>query len=261
MIRSVFTASKDSVLLSIDYGNQEVQVGARIFGDTKLIEMLERGLNMHDENTKIFFGIGPNDPKWGKLRKVSKIIMFGRLLYGGTDRGIYTQVMTAVPDCGLTFKRFCEAVRNYMDAHPEFALWCVKVQELAERRAISINAFGRVRTLLASANSASRQALNNPIQGSSADVTRDAIIDIRRALKAGNYKSKLILAVHDELLMDVRLNELKEVYAIMTKAMGKELTVNGYKFRIPLDAELGKFWGEMQAFDEDTFEMKGGSKH
>ena len=261
MIRSIFKASDNSILLGIDYSNLEVQVGARVFDDHILIDMLERGLNMHDENTKIFFGIGPNDPDWGKLRKVSKIIMFGRLLYGGTDRGIYSQVMAAVPDCGLTFKKFCSAVQNYMDAHPDFAIWCDRVQEIAERKSISVNAFGRVRTLLASANSASRQALNSPIQGSAADVARNAIIDIRRGIKAKGLRSDIILAVHDEIIMDVRKDELPEVYEIMAGAMNKEINVNGYSFRIPIDAEIGTYWGEMGSFDVETFEIKGASKH
>lgn len=223
--------------------------------------MLEKGLNMHDENTKIFFGIDKRHSSWDKLRKVSKIIMFGRLLYGGSDRGIYTQVMTAVPDCGLTFTKFKEAVRNYFDAHPEFALWCREVQELARRESISVNAFGRVRTLLGSSDATSRQALNSPIQGSAADVVRDDIIDIRREFRKKELKAKIILAVHDEIIFEVPKNELSVVWPIVKSVMNRVRHVNGHDFRIPIDAEIGTFWGDMGSFDEKTFKRTGGSKH
>lgn len=261
IIRSCFRAPKGWKLLGVDFSNLEVQVGARFMGDDVLIQQLEAGLNIHDENTKTFFGISEDDERWTPFRSASKIIQFGRLFYGGRDQGIFSQVITAVPDSGLTLKMFKEAVQRYMEAHPKFAQWCAEVQELAQTKRISPNAFGRVRTLFGSDNANSRRALNSPIQGSASDVVRDDMIDIDSEFEEKNLRSRIVLNVHDEILFMIPDEELPVAWPIIRDIMSRERHVNGYTFRIPIDAELGTHWGEMGKFDEETFELIGDSKH
>lgn len=261
LIRSCFRAPDGWKLLGVDFSNLEVQVGARFMGDEVLIDQLERGLNLHDENTKTFFQVTEADPNWRSLRAASKIIQFGRLFYGGGDNGIFSQVVTAVPDSGLTLKRFKDAVDRYMEAHPQFAEWCEEVQTLAEVKRISVNAFGRVRTLFGAQDANQRRALNSPIQGSASDVVRDDMIDIDRMFEGKGLRSRIVLNVHDEILFMIPDEELPIAWPIIKETMGRERVVKGRKFRIPIDAELGVYWGQMGKFDEETFEILGPSKH
>lgn len=262
-IRSCFKASEDCWLVSSDWSNLEVQIGARVFGDTVLIKLLEAGINMHDDNTRVFFGIEKDNPRWSALRKVSKIIMFGRLLYGGSDNGIYSQVMTAVPDCGLTLPNFKIAVQNYFKVHPEFAEWCLEVQKLAVNDKLSINAFDRVRSLLGPVASIKRQALNSPIQGSAADFMRDTMILISEEFRKANLNgsTKMLLQIHDELVFDVPKKNFEQVVKIIEDVMTRPITINGYTFSIPIDVEAGKYWGDLKGVDLKTYQIMKGSKH
>ena len=178
IIRSCFRADPGSVLLSVDFTGLEVEIGARVMGDRLLMGQLEKGLNMHDENTKIFFDATKKSKHWKDLRGASKIILFGRLLYGGSDPGIFSQVITAVPNSGITLKSFKEAIANYAETHVDYQPWVEKVQAMAKERRLSVNAYGRVRTLLGDSRSIERIALNNPIQGSAADLMISDMIEI-----------------------------------------------------------------------------------
>ena len=260
-IRSVFRAPEGSQLMSVDYGNLEVNIGARIFSDEELIELLEAGKNMHDENTRTFFKIDKDDPRWSSYRKVAKMIMFGRILYGGSDNGIYSNVVTAVPDSGLTLRAFKEAVNNYMEAHSSYKVWVEEVQTLAKEEKISINGYGRVRTLLGPVNSILRQALNSPIQGSAADFMIETMVLLDRAFEEANLKTAILLQIHDELVFEIPNDELEQAAKIIKEVMNREIELNNYKFRVPIDAEIGTFWGQMDSIDLETLEIKKGSKH
>lgn len=260
-VRSCFRADEGHTLISVDFSNLEVQIGARFMGDDTLIAQLEAGLNLHDENTKTFFGVATDHPQWSSLRKAAKIIQFGRLFYGGSDPGIFSQVVTAVPDSGLTLKVFKDAVKNYMASHPTFATWVEEVQDLAQERRISPNAFGRVRVLLGDASSIDRVALNNPIQGSAADaVAQDMVLLDELFVKAG-LKTTIVLQIHDELVFHVPNSELKEAGKIIKKVMNRTRKVNGYSFKIPIDAEIGTHWGAMDSYNLTTGKITKGSKH
>lgn len=261
MIRSCFRGSVGCKLLSVDFSNLEVQIGARVAGDDALIAMLEKGINMHDENTRIFFGIEPDNPMWNTLRKVSKIIAFGRIWYGGSDNGIYSQVMTAVPDCGLTLPAFKTAVQNYFTAHPEYVAWSKRVQDYAVEHKLSVNAFGRVRTLLGPVASIKRQALNSPVQGSAADTVKEDMILIVEAFKVAELKSKLILQIHDELVFEIADGELEVAGGIVNAVMTRVRKIGDYRVSVPIDAEIGTYWGALDAIDLNTFVITKGSKH
>ncbi len=229
--------------------------------DRVLIEQLERGLNIHDENTKTFFGLGKDDPMFQTFRKVSKIIQFGRLFYGGSDNGIYAQVINKVPECPLTLKEFKEAVGKYFVDHPDFQVFTDTVQELAETERLSINAFGRVRSLYGELAKTLRQALNSPIQGSAADFVTPIMIAIDKEFERLGLKSKLLLQVHDEIIFEIPEEELPIAFPIIKKLMCHEIEINGYRFSVPVDFELGTHWGRQGAFDEKTFKVIGASKH
>lgn len=250
------------------YENLEVWIGAYLMNDRALQQILEAGVNFHDFNNEVFFGVTKDDPSWGVLRKVAKIIVFGRILYGGTDNGIYNNVITANPDCGLTLKRFKEAVQNYMKAHPDYVEWCEEVQRIALRKRISVNGFGRIRQLLGDDMSIMRQALNSPVQGTAADVAREAMADCQEYINEQAKQDprwrevKLLLQIHDELVFECPENMRQEVCKAMCEIMTKPITINGYTFRLKVDPEVGKYWGNQEGYDyENDVIRTEGSKH
>jgi DNA polymerase I-like protein with 3'-5' exonuclease and polymerase domains/DNA-directed RNA polymerase subunit RPC12/RpoP len=261
-VRSTFRARPGHTLLSVDFGNLEVHIGARFMGDEVLITMLEEGLNLHDENTRIFFGLKKGDEGFEAHRGVAKMIQFAAIFYGGGDRSIFSKAKTAEPDCSMTFKHFTTALQNYRIEHPAYPIFVEKVQKLASDERISINAFGRVRTLLSEENAIGRQALNTPIQGSAADAVGEDMILLDEAFDKLNLKSTMLLQVHDEILFEIPDDELSVACPIIKDVMNREREINGYKFRIPIDAEAGTHWGLQKPFDLETQTyLEGGSKH
>lgn len=267
-IRGCFQAGKGNTLISIDYENLEVWIGAYLMNDRALQKILEDGINFHDFNNGVFFGVTKDDPEWGTLRKAAKVIVFGRILYGGTDNGIYNNVMTAFPNCGLTLKKFKKAVQNYMDAHPDYVKWCKEVQEIALHKRLSVNGFGRVRQLLGDDLSIMRQALNSPVQGTAADVAREAMADCQEYIDEMSSKDhrwsdvKLLLQIHDELVFECPISMRQEVCTAMVKLMTKPITINGYTFNLKVDPEVGKYWGNQESYDYINDKInKDGSKH
>lgn len=184
-------------------------------------------------------------------------------MYGGTDSGIYTQIMSADPDCGLTLKGFKQAIANYMKEHPDYVKWCKVVQELAYTKRLSVNAFGRVRILMGEENKIMRQALNSPVQGSAADVARACMpLFIQYIKDKGWYgKVKLVLQVHDEYLIEYPVALRHEVGLMCQEIMCAPLTIKGRTFKLKIDAEVGKYWGGMNGYDIDKDKVEKGSKH
>jgi DNA polymerase-1 len=133
--------------------------------------------------------------------------------------------------------------------------------KLAHTERISINAYGRKRYLYGDSSKIERQALNTPIQGSSADTINQDIVLIYQELLKQGIKTKMALAVHDELIFECLDSELKQVYEIAKKIMKRERIINGHTFTIPIDSEIGKYWGSLSKFNEETMETIDGSKH
>lgn len=260
-VRDCFKADAGCELMSVDFKNLEVVIGAYFMQDRALIDIVEAGVNFHDFNTKVFFGIEKDHPKWKSYRRVAKIIVFAKIMYGGSDGGIYAQVMTEQPNCGLTLKGFKQAIANYMGVHPDYIKWCEEVQELARTKRISINAYGRVRTLLGRKDAVSRQALNSPIQGSAADAVREDYVMLNKAFLEGGHKARIILQVHDEFIFHYPIEEREIVANLAKEIMGRKREINGREFTIGLDAEVGTYWGSLNGLDLDTMEVSDGSKH
>lgn len=229
--------------------------------DQILIDQLNEGLNLHDENTKTFFEVDTSAKNWTPLRKAAKTIQFGRLFYGGSDNGIFSKVITEVPESGLTLKVFKKAVARYMDSHPAFPIWVEEVQAVARDRRISPNAFGRVRVLLGDANSIERVALNNPIQGSAADVVAMDMVELDKRFVEAGLETKIVLQVHDELIFHVPNSELRVAGKIIHEVMSRERTVGQHTFTIPIDPEIGTHWGSMDSINLLTGKIKKGGKH
>jgi len=252
-IRDGFIAEDDHLLMAVDYENLEVFVLAYVTGDEALIEMVEKGMNIHDENTKTLFGLNPDDPKWDLARRAAKVFMFGGISYGGSDNEIYEKIILAAPELGLTLKQYKDAKERFMSAHPGYAKWAEEVKARARKTRKSVTPLGRVRVLTGMDKDIEKQALNTPIQGGAGGIINRAAIRIHDRLE-GIMRSGLILQVHDELIAEVHKDERLDVYDIMTEEMTKPVEINGKEREFRVDVEVGPSWGSLKEITREGLE-------
>lgn len=249
-IRSFFVAEDGFVILSADYSNLEVKVLAYETGDPPLIDIVDGGLNMHDVNTQVLFGLTPEDEMWKPGRAAAKIFMFGSLAYGGGDREIYEKVILDVPQLRLTFSEFVAAKERYMEAHPVYVEWREAItKEVTASRQVR-NAFGRVRTFYGNARDIVKEALNFPIQSAAASIINRATVRIWRRLRAGNFRSRLQAQIHDELRFEVANDELADVAKLVKEEMERPLNFRGRTRSFQTSMEVGPNWADLTAYSE-----------
>lgn len=238
-IRKAFKASKGSYLLSSDYSQIELRVLAALANEKKMIEAFETGEDIHTRTAKEVFGL--SDEEVGPTeRRHAKAVNFG-VVYGISDYGLANQTSLSFKDA----KRFIDDyfktypnIKAYLDSQVEFCIKHGYVKTMLNRRRY-INEINDSKWQLKEFGK--RAAMNSTIQGSAADLIKIAMINISKKLKEDNYKSKLILQVHDELIFDVKEDELDK----LTKMIHDEM-INAYKLNVKLDVSIsyGKDWFE-----------------
>jgi len=239
-IREAFVAEPGHRLLSADYSQIELRVLAHLSGDPTLIDTFRRGEDVHDRTSREIFGplspVAPDDQ-----RRISKMVNYA-LLYGKT-------AFSLAKDIGVSRKEAESFIEAYFARYP-------KVRSFIDETIAKAREAGQVRTLLGrlrrlpdlrSKNfpvrmEAERQATNTPVQGSAADLIKKAMIDLHRELAERKMRSRLILQIHDELLLEVPEAEAELARALVTNVMEGAL-----KLDVPLvaDARLGKSWAEV----------------
>jgi DNA polymerase I len=246
------------VIIKADYSNIEYRVMAIVTGETWLENEFNKGVNFHDINTKLLFGIEKDDPDWDNKRRLAKTFIFG-LSYGGSVGGIYKQIITGSPDCGLTLSAFSKIVKEYFEKLPKYAKWREDIQRQACTTRIVSTAFGRKRILLGTEDEISRQALNTPIQGSAGEIAEQAIINLTEAVeRKPEWDAKLICTVHDSILVEAKQEFTDEVALAMKSIMEQEVIINGRKCRFPVDIEVGSSWGETEKWKVKEIAKGGG---
>ncbi len=244
--RKCFTVPKGYIWLKADYKNIEVYILALESGDEILLNDLLSGKDIHDENTKILFEIKKSDPLWKIARRAAKIFMFGGLSYGGTKREIFLKVANEAPELPLTFSQFSQAIDRWMDAHPAYSEWKERtISEALQERQIS-NFRGRVRQLMGSEKDIPKQALNTPVQGGAAEIMNESMVILRKKFHENNFKSSLLLQVHDELDFEIYKPELIKTKTIIKSTMEREIDYRGKLFSFPVDIEIGENWGSLK---------------
>ena len=238
-LRKLFIASKGNVLVDADYSQIELRLLAHFSGCKELIEAYCEGKDIHTITASQVFGV-PIEEVDAATRRNAKAVNFG-IIYGisafglGKDLGISTKKAQEYID-----KYFLEysSVKEYMNANVETAKERGFVTTLLGRR--------RVMNELKSSNYmvrmfGERAAMNMPLQGSSADIIKIAMINVAKKLKEGNFKAKLALQIHDELIIDCPENEADEVSNLLQKEME-----NAVNLAVPLTVEvgIGKSWYE-----------------
>lgn len=238
-VKSAFVASEGCVLVSADYSQIELRMLAHLSGDEKLIEAYNNSEDIHALTASRILGI-PQSEVTSAQRRDAKAVNFG-IIYGMSDYGLSENISVPVYKAKEFIEKYFATypkVREYMDANVAFA----------REHGYSVTMLGRRRNLkdITSSNyltrsAAERMAMNTPLQGSAADVVKLAMLAVEKRL--AGMKSKMILQIHDELIVDAAEDEADEIVRIL-----KEEMENAVKLRVPLIAEANtaKNWGDLK---------------
>ncbi len=239
LIRKAFTASNDNaVLLSSDYSQIELRVLAHISGDEHLIDAFKHGADIHTSTAMRVFGIEKPEDVTSNDRRNAKAVNFG-IVYGISDFGLSNNL-------GIPRKLAKEYIETYFERYPGIKNYMETVVREAKDKGYVETLFKRRRELpdinsrnFNVRNFAERTAINSPIQGSAADILKIAMINLDKALIEGDFKTKMLLQVHDEIVLEVPENEIENIQTLV-----KEVMETAIEMTVPLLAEesYGKTW-------------------
>ncbi|MBF0294973.1 MAG: DNA polymerase I [Magnetococcales bacterium] len=238
-IRQAFVAPPGHVLLSADYSQIELRLLAHLGEVPRLRAAFAEGLDIHAATAIELFKMDPAAPD-PELRRMAKTINFG-LVYGMSPYGLAKRLGIAVGEAfsymDLYFRRY-QGVREHMDATIRFAREHGYVETIGGRRCFVADIDHVNRNLR---ELAERTAINAPLQGSAADLIKMAMIRLHRELHRRGMASRMILQVHDELLLEVPEGELEAVQPVVREAMEGAMSLS-----VPLqvDMGIGRNWGE-----------------
>lgn len=239
-IREIFVPGEGyDYLLSCDYSQVELRVLAHIAQDELLLESFLHGQDVHARTAAEVFGV-PLDEVTGTMRTRAKAVNFG-IVYGISDFGLAKQLDINRGEAGRYIKNYLgryTGVKKYMDDMVASAKKQGYVQTLFGRRRYLPDINSRNFNLRGFAE---RTAINTPIQGTAADIIKIAMINVQKMLEQGGYKSRILLQVHDELLLEVTEAEREEVGALVKQTMESAV-----KLSVPLiaDVNYGVNWAD-----------------
>jgi len=240
LIRKAFVARDENyALLSADYSQIELRIIAALSGEENMIKAFQNNEDIHRSTAAKVFNV-PIEEVTAAQRSNAKTVNFG-IIYGVSAFGLSNQT-------SLSRKESAELIDAYYATYPKLKSYMSEQVDFARENGYVQTVLGRRRYLkdINSANAvvrsgAERNAVNAPIQGSAADIIKIAMINIYKKLTSENWKSKMLLQVHDELVFDVHLSELEKI-----KPMIKHEMENAIKLDVPLVVEIGvgKNWLE-----------------
>ena len=240
-IRSAFTATPGTILISADYSQIELVVLAHLSQDKNMCNAFISGTDVHKATAALIFGV-PQEEVTPQMRRTAKTINFG-VIYG-------MSAFRLANDLGISRTQAAEFIENYFKTYSSVNDFINSTIQKTEETGFVQTIFGRKRHI-ANINSknkleksgAERMAVNTPVQGSAADIVKKAMLDVSKALEEENTQAKLILQVHDELLVECPDNPqtIEKTISII-----KEKMENAVKLNVPLKVsiEYGKNWGE-----------------
>ncbi|WP_314837483.1 DNA polymerase I [uncultured Streptococcus sp.] len=241
LIRKAFVPEEEnSVLLSSDYSQIELRVLAHISGDEHLIDAFKHGADIHTSTAMRVFNIEKSEDVTPNDRRNAKAVNFG-VVYGISDFGLSNNL-------GISRKEAKAYIETYFERYPGIKDYMERVVREARDKGYVETLFKRRREIpdINSRNFnvrgfAERTAINSPIQGSAADILKIAMIHLDQALEAGAYKTKMLLQVHDEIVLQVPKEELAKI-----KQLVKETMESAIELAVPLEADenAGKTWYE-----------------
>lgn len=231
-LRKLFTASDGNVLIDADYSQIELRLLAHFSGCKELIEAYCGGKDIHSITASQVFDV-PLANVTSQMRRDAKAVNFG-IIYGISAFGLANDLNISSKQAKEYIDRYFETysdVKSYMNGNVQKATEYGYVETLLGRRRVinelrasnfNVRSFGE------------RAAMNMPLQGSSADIIKVAMINVAKRLNEGDFKAKLVLQVHDELIIDCPKNEVEIVSRLLQYEME-----NAVKLRVPLTVEVG----------------------
>jgi DNA polymerase-1 len=231
-IRTAFIAPADHSIVSADYSQIELRIMAHLSGDERLLEAFAQGEDVHRATAGEIFGVTPLEVGPDQ-RRVAKSINFG-LIYGMSSFGLARQL-------GLERGAAQTYIDRYFTRYPGVARYMEEARESARQHGYVETAFGRRLWFpeIRSSNGnrrqgAERAAINAPMQGTAADLIKLAMIAVQNWLEKSGLKSRLVLQVHDELVLEVPDDELNEIRLHLPRLMGQVT-----ELKVPLVVEVG----------------------
>jgi DNA polymerase-1 len=242
-IRQAIVAGDGYVLLAADYSQIDLRVLAHLSRDERLLQAFLHDEDIHTATAAQVFSVGPAEVTTA-MRRVAKTVNFG-VIYGMSDYGLEQAT-------DLTREEASRFIETYFQRYPGVKSYLEQTRELARRQGYVETVLGRRRYIpeITSPNrqvreGAERMAINMPVQGTSADIIKLAMIHVDSALRAGGNRSRLILQVHDELVFEAIPEEIDGLASLL-----KEKMAGALQLAVPLKIDLkqGHNWGELKKY-------------
>lgn len=241
-IRKAFIAEKGTKLISADYSQIELRIVARLADDTSMLDAFKQNIDIHSKTASELFSVGL-DKVTSNQRRVAKTVNFG-VLYGMSPYGL-SQALS------ISQNEAADYINKYFEVHTGIKKYCNSMIQFARYRGYVETLFGFKRNLpninssqYIIRDSEERMAINTPVQGTAAEVLKLAMIELDKKLKPLNTKNiiaRMLLTVHDELVVEASDSIVEKVTEIMKKTMEGVIDIN-----LPLlcEVEVGNNWGE-----------------
>lgn len=231
-VRSIYVASEENnLLIDADYSQIELRLLAHCSEDEFFVNAFKNNLDIHTQTACQVFGVNAENVS-PEMRRIAKIVNFG-IIYGISDFGLANDLKTTPSEAK-------KLIKNFYDSHPKVEEYMQNSVEEARRTGKISTLLGRIRKML-DINStnfnirsrAERAVQNMPLQGSAADIIKLAMIKVYNTLRDGGYRAKLIMQIHDELIVDCPKDELDEVKKIVRESMN-----TAYELKVPLVCDV-----------------------
>ena len=239
-IRKMFIASEGNTLVCADYSQIELRLMAQFSGDETMIHAFNNNVDIHSTTASKVFGI-PLDMVTADMRRQAKAVNFG-IIYGISDFGLSE-------DLGIPVYKARDFIAGYFATYPKVKEYMDKCVEVAKEKGYVTTYMNRRREIpeLKSSNYnlrsfGERVAMNMPLQGSASDIIKVAMLRVHKALKDGGFKAKLIMQVHDELIIDTPLDECEKVKKLLVESM-ENITAD-FDVKLIAECSAGNSWLE-----------------
>ena len=238
-IRRAFRAKEGCVLVDGDYSQIELRILAHMSGDKNMRDTFIRGEDIHTRTAALVNGVGMEEVT-DHMRSAAKAVNFG-IVYGISDFGLAQNI-------GISRKEAAEFIAKYFTTYPGVHEFMERAKQEGRNKGYSQTLYGRRRPLpeLQSSNFNTRSfgervAINTPIQGTAADIIKAAMVRVHEELLKGKYRARLILQVHDELIIETPQNEMEKVQKLLKNTMENIISLD-----VPLlsDVNTGVNWYE-----------------
>ena len=241
-VRNGFIADKGNVLLAVDYSQIELRIVAHMAQDESMLAAFRADEDIHATTAGAIYGVD-TEAVTKEMRRHAKAINFG-LIYGMSAFGLTRSTELTLAEAETFVKAYFDkfpGIKKYLDGIKKQAAGQGYVETLLGRKRYFPALQSKQNAMIK--NREEREAINAPIQGTAADIMKIAMLNIPPALKKAKLKAKMLLQVHDEIVLECPKDELEKTAKVV-----KETMANAYKLSIPLstEARFGNNWGEMK---------------